>query len=71
MDTRNVHKPYCFAGQPASCPGYFENDLLPCVCGAEGDILVALSEVAIPAVPIVERDPGQAAVPIPDCVIAS
>jgi hypothetical protein len=47
-----VHKPFCFAGQPAPCPGYFENDILPCVCGAPDDVLAALAQVQIPATPV-------------------
>ena len=46
------HQPYCFAGQPAPCEGYFTNDALPCVCGVNGNVLSALSETAIPAVPL-------------------
>jgi hypothetical protein len=41
------HEHYCFAGQPAPCKGYFPNDVLPCVCGAEGDVVTALSQVAM------------------------
>ena len=52
MRTPTTHKQYCFAGQPASCTGYFANDKLPCICGADGDLLAALSEVAIPTVPL-------------------
>jgi hypothetical protein len=47
-----MHDNYCFAGQPAPCPGYFANDILPCVCGSEEHLLFALSQVAIPAVPM-------------------
>jgi hypothetical protein len=46
-----MHKPYCFAGQSAPCPGYFANDVLPCVCGKES-LLLALSQVATPSVPV-------------------
>jgi hypothetical protein len=42
------HEPFCFAGQPAPCKGYFPDDVLPCVCGAEGDVVTALSQVAVP-----------------------
>ena len=42
-----VHKPFCEAGQPAPCPGYFENDVLPCVCGATQDVLSALAQVQV------------------------
>jgi len=44
-----IHKNYCFAGQPAPCLGYFPGDVLPCVCGAEGDILQALEQVTVGA----------------------
>jgi hypothetical protein len=47
-----VHKPFCCAGQPAPCPGYFENDVMPCVCGATQDVLAALEQVQIPATPV-------------------
>jgi hypothetical protein len=49
-----VHKSFCFAGQPAPCPGYFENDVLPCVCGATQDVLSALAQVQVPATPVAE-----------------
>ena len=51
MEDKSKHKHFCFAGQPASCQGYFHNDVLPCVCGAEGNAVTALSQVAIPAPP--------------------
>ena len=41
------HKPFCFAGQPADCDGYFPGDVLPCICGAQGDLIAALSQVAV------------------------
>lgn len=47
-----MHKAYCFAGQPAPCPGYFTNDALPCVCGSQESLLFALLQVAIPFVPV-------------------
>ena len=47
-----MHKAYCFAGQPAPCPGYFANDTLPCVCGSKENLLFTLSQVAIPSVPV-------------------
>jgi len=50
-----MHKPFCFANQPAACTGYFAKDALPCVCGVSGSLLSALSQVAIPAVPIREQ----------------
>ena len=49
-----VHKPFCFAGQPAPCPGYFENDVLPCVCGATQNVLDALKQVQLPLTSAVE-----------------
>jgi len=48
MKNENKHEHFCFAGQPAPCEGYFANDVLPCVCGLEGDVLEALSRVAVP-----------------------
>ena len=55
MIRKNMHKTYCFAGQTAPCQGYFSDDVLPCVCGAEKSILVALGQVAMPAVPLSEE----------------
>jgi hypothetical protein len=55
------HKPFCFAGQPAPCSGYFENDVLPCVCGATQDVLSVLQQVQVPLTPVVKtvrRDRG-------------
>jgi len=49
-----VHKSFCFAGQPAPCAGYFENDVLPCVCGATEDVCSALAQVQVPATPVAE-----------------
>jgi hypothetical protein len=49
MKSGSKHEHFCFAGQPAPCEGYFLNDLLPCVCGAEGDVVTALSRLAVPA----------------------
>jgi hypothetical protein len=46
------HADHCFAGQPAGCPGYFEEDVLPCVCGLGGTALQALNAVAVPVVAI-------------------
>jgi len=48
MNREIKHEYFCFAGQPAPCKGYFPNDVLPCVCGAEGDAVAALSQVAVP-----------------------
>jgi hypothetical protein len=52
-----LHKEYCFAGQPAPCPGYFANDALPCVCGVNGNTFSAMSQVAIPAIPVEQTTP--------------
>ena len=40
-----MHKWFCFAGQPAPCAGLFSDDVLPCVCGASGDAISALSQI--------------------------
>lgn len=53
------HKPFCFAGQPAPCEGYFLDDVLPCVCTAE-DAVAALSQQAFPA-PAGTPGPAEAA----------
>jgi len=47
-----MHNVCCFAGQPAPCLGYFSNDILPCVCGSKESLLLALSQVAMPAIPV-------------------
>jgi len=52
-----VHQPFCFADQPADCTGYFRNDALPCVCGTEENLLSALSQTIIPAVPMIHAAP--------------
>jgi len=49
MNREIEHEHFCFAGEPAPCEGYFPNDVLPCVCGAEGHAVAALSHVAVPA----------------------
>jgi hypothetical protein len=49
MSPKMTHKSFCFAGEPSPCIGYFADDVLPCVCGAEGDVITALSRVALPA----------------------
>ena len=52
---RIAHEPYCFAGEPAFCEGYFAETVLPCVCGGREAVLAALGEVAIPAAPVPPR----------------
>jgi len=54
-----AHRDYCFAGQPAACPGYFAGDVLPCVCGADGSVLQALSRIAVPVFPPGEDAPSK------------
>jgi hypothetical protein len=49
-----MHTAYCFAGQPTPCPGYFATDVLPCICGSQESLLVALSHVAKPSIPLIE-----------------
>src|SRR5665811_1231243 len=49
MDSAVKHKSFCSAGRAAPCEGYFPDDILPCVCGAEGNVVAALSELAPPA----------------------
>jgi hypothetical protein len=56
---RPTHREYCFAGQTAACPGYFEGDVLPCVCGADGTVLQALSRIAVPVIPHGEDTPSK------------
>ena len=58
-----MHDTCCFAGQPAPCMGYFANDILPCVCGKER-LLLALSQVAIPSVPVKEFAPAVHILPL-------
>ena len=47
-----MHNVCCFAGQSAPCVGYFSNDTLPCVCSSKESLLLALSQVAIPYIPV-------------------
>jgi hypothetical protein len=54
-----THREYCFAGQTAACPGYFAGDVLPCVCGADGTLLQALSRIAVPVIPHDGDDPSK------------
>ncbi len=51
------HKPFCYAGQPAPCKGYFPNDVLPCICGVEGSVTVALAQLC-PLPPILFKPLG-------------
>jgi hypothetical protein len=60
---QNGHAPFSVADQPAPCPGYFENDVLPCVYGAAQDVLHALQQVQVPAAPVVETGRAVAAAP--------
>ena len=60
------HKPFCFAGEPAPCPGYFENDVLPCICGGTQDVLKALEQSQVPVTPLPEGVRGrQGSEPVP------
>ena len=54
MKKSKMHRSNYFAGEPAHCPGYFENDVLPCSCGATQPIVEVLSDVAFPAAPLAE-----------------
>ena len=54
-----THREYCFAGQPTACPGYFAGDVLPCVRGADGSVLRALSRIAVPVIPHDGDDPSK------------
>jgi hypothetical protein len=49
MTGKSKHKHFCFAGQSAPCKNYFRSDVLPCICGVNGDVVTALSQVGIPA----------------------
>ena len=64
MDSQVRHTPFCFAGEPAPCKGYFPDDVLPCVCTAE-DAIAALSELALPALAGMTA-PAQAALHDPE-----
>src|SRR5580658_3235479 len=50
------HKFFCFALEPSPCDGYFAGSGPPCVCGGSGDVISALSQVAIPVVPAMIED---------------
>lgn len=52
-----MHNAYCFAEQSAPCSGYFANDLLPCVCSSKESLLFALSQVAMPYMPLNDVPP--------------
>jgi hypothetical protein len=54
--TQKRHQPYCFAAQPAACPGYFAGDVLPCICGPTHSAIEALNRVMVPFAPIGEED---------------
>jgi hypothetical protein len=56
MNGENKHEHFCFAGQSALCRGYFPNDVLLRVCGAGGNAVTSLSQVAVPA-PLVGTPP--------------
>jgi hypothetical protein len=47
-----MHTTFCFGGQSAPSPGYFTNDTLPCICHSRESLLLALSQVATPYVPL-------------------
>jgi hypothetical protein len=52
-----MHNAFCFAGEAAPCPGYFTNDILPCVCSSKEKLLFELSQVAIPCIPVQDLAP--------------
>lgn len=54
-----MHNNVCFAGQSAPCPGYFINDQVPCVCSTRESLLFALSQVAIPFLPVCDLGPAE------------
>lgn len=54
-----MHTAYCFAGQSAPCEGYFANDVLPCICSSKQSLLLALSQVAIPYIPLANLTPAE------------
>lgn len=39
------HKPFCSAGQPAPCKGYFDGDVLPCICGLDRSVTQVLLQL--------------------------
>jgi hypothetical protein len=59
-----MHSVYCFAGQSAPCPGYFSNDILPCVCSSGESLFLALSQVAIPFIPVKDVAPPVVHLPL-------
>lgn len=52
MTTKEGHKWYCFAKEPAP-PGYFPDDVLPCVCDAPGSVLPELDQLFV-MLPVME-----------------
>jgi hypothetical protein len=56
MRGETEHEYFCFAGEPAPCKGYFPDDVLPCVCGAEGNVITALRQVALVPPKMVEDE---------------
>lgn len=59
-----MHNAYCYAEQSAPCPGYFANDLLPCICTSKESLLYALSQVAIPWMPLRDMPPVEHVLPL-------
>jgi hypothetical protein len=58
-----MHNVCCFASQSAPCPGYFANDILPCICSKDS-LLFALSQVAIPYIPVKDMAPAVHILPL-------
>jgi hypothetical protein len=54
MTTPEGHQWYCFATQPAPCPGYFPDDVLPCVCGDPGSLLGVMIQILMRSLPVRE-----------------
>jgi len=57
MTAKQEHKWYCFATQPAPCPGYFPEDVLPCVCDDPGGLRQVLGQLFDPSVPAIDDHP--------------
>jgi len=53
------HKPFCFALEPSPCEGYFSGGEPPCVCNGSGALISALSQVALPVVPVMAEESVQ------------